>query len=211
MSNIAIRHFCVNNLNHLIIFVMSRKALVCVLTMSESSNLICNIESDSDSFLSESVNYSTESTDDLSVYNLSIPAEVEVLPYRFEPNASDSESNGHGSEVVHGKLDSLSPERVGNTVWYLKKGLSFKQACSYVGLNLKCLCGHCWPMDTAQESICCKEVGKIQSHLVGDPPPTCITIHPGFPNACRITLIIAWHGCRHHCRTRDMPSFCMTN
>ena len=101
---------------------MSRKALVCVLTMSESSNLICSIESDSDSFLSESVKCSTESTNDLSIYNLSIPAEVEVLPYCFEPNASDSESISHGGEEVHGKLDSLSPEWVGNTVWYLKKG-----------------------------------------------------------------------------------------
>ena len=35
----------------------------------------------------------------------------------FEPEAFDSESMGHGGEVVHGNLDSLSPERVGSTDW----------------------------------------------------------------------------------------------
>ena len=61
------------------------------------------------------MNYSIESSDDLSVSDLSVSAEVKVLPYRFEPEASDSESIGHGAEVVRGELDSLNPERVGNT------------------------------------------------------------------------------------------------
>ena len=39
-------------------------------------------------------------------------------------------------------------------------------------------------MDTARESICCKEIDKIQNLLVGDPSLTCITTHPEFPNAC---------------------------
>ena len=62
-------------------------------------------------------------------------------------------------------------------------------------LNLRCLCGHCHPMDTAQESICCKEIDKIQSLLVGDPSLTCITTHPEFPNAyfSRMMLTIAMH------------------
>ena len=49
-------------------------------------------------------------------------------------------------------------------------------------------------MDTAQESICCKQIDKIQSLLVGDPSPTCITIHSEFLNAClsRTVLTIAW-------------------
>ena len=95
----------------------SPKALVRVLTMTVSSNSTSSVESDDDSFLSRSVNYSTESNDDLSISDLFISAEVEVLPYRFEPKASDSESIGHVGEVVHGELDSLSPERVGNTDW----------------------------------------------------------------------------------------------
>ena len=89
---------------------MSPKALVRVLTIVESSNWSCSIESDDDCFLSGSVNYSTKSSDDLSVSDVSISAEVEVLPYRFEPEVSDNESIGHGGEVVHSELDSLSPE-----------------------------------------------------------------------------------------------------
>ena len=117
MSNIAISHFLVNNRKPLIIFMTSPKALVCILTKAESSNSSCNIESDDDSFLFGSVNYSTKSSDDLSISNLSVSAEVEVLPYCFEPKVSDCESIGQGGKVVHGELDSLSPERVGNTDW----------------------------------------------------------------------------------------------
>ena len=51
------------------------------------------------------------------ISDLFVSAEVEVLPYHFEPMMSDSESIGHGSKVAHGELDSLSPERVGNTDW----------------------------------------------------------------------------------------------
>ena len=56
MSNIAIRHFLVNNRKPLIAFVTSPKALVSVLTMTESSNWSCNVEYDDYSFLSGSVN-----------------------------------------------------------------------------------------------------------------------------------------------------------
>ena len=51
------------------------------------------------------------------ISDLSVAAKVEVLPYHFEPVMSDSESISHGGKVVHGELDSLSPERVGNTDW----------------------------------------------------------------------------------------------
>ena len=44
------------------------------------------------------------------ISDLSVSAEVEVLPYHFEPVTSDSESIGQGGKVVHGELDSLSPE-----------------------------------------------------------------------------------------------------
>ena len=46
-------------------------------------------------------------------------------------------------------------------------------------------------MDTAWESICCEEIDKIQSLLVGDPSPTYITTYPEFPNTC---LNRALHG-----------------
>ena len=51
------------------------------------------------------------------VSDLSVSAEVEVLLYLFEPVMSDSESIGHGGKVVHGELDSLSPDRIGNYDW----------------------------------------------------------------------------------------------
>ena len=61
-------------------------------------------------------------------------------------------------------------------------------------------------MDTAHKSICCKDIDKIDSLLVGDPPPTCITTHAEFSNAClsRTVLTIAWHGYRHNYGTRDV-------
>ena len=85
--------------------------------MEESSTSSCSAESDVDSFLSGSVNYSTECSDDCSISDLSVSADVEVLPYRFEPEASDSESTGHGGKVDRGELDSLNPEWVGNIDW----------------------------------------------------------------------------------------------
>ena len=83
--------------------------------MAESSNWSCSIYSDDYSFLSGSVNYSIESSSDLSICNLSVSAEVEVLPYHFKPITSDSESICDVGKVAHGGLDSFNPERVGKT------------------------------------------------------------------------------------------------
>ena len=65
---------------------------------------------------------------------------------------------------------------------------------------------------TAQELICCN---KIQSLLVGDPLPTCITMHPDFLNVClsRTMLTIAANGMNTDATTepcRDVPirSYC---
>ena len=74
--------------------------------------------------------------------------------------------------------------------------------------GVRCLCGHCQAMGTVQESVCCKEIEKIQNLLVGEPPPVCITVHPEFGNAClsRTVLTIAFHGYQHHYGTSDVPS-----
>ena len=69
-------------------------------TRTKSNNLSCSIEYDDDSFLSGSVNYSTEFSDDLCISDLSIPAEIEMLPYHFEPKVSDSESISHHGKVA---------------------------------------------------------------------------------------------------------------
>ena len=121
------------------------------------------------------------------ISDLSVSAEVEVLPHHFELMTSDSESIGHGGKVVHGELDSLSPERVGNTDW-LVKNMIIIQASLYIGPNVVQWIQH-------RNPFCCKEIDKIQSLLVGDPSPTCITTHPEFPNAClsRMVLTIAMH------------------
>ena len=86
MSNIKICHLQENNHKCLIPYGMSPKALVHILIMAESNELSCSVESDDDSFLSGSVNYSTECTDDQSISDISILAEMEVqcLPYRFK-------------------------------------------------------------------------------------------------------------------------------
>ena len=73
--------------------------------------------------------------------------------------------------------------------------MAIVQASLLIELNLRYFCGYCRPMDTARESICCKEIDKIQSLLVRDLSLTCITTHPEFPNAClsRMVLTIARH------------------
>ena len=64
----------------LILYMIPPKALVRILTMAESSNSSCAIESDDDSFLSGSVNYSTECTDEQSIPNKSVSAEMGCNP-----------------------------------------------------------------------------------------------------------------------------------
>ena len=58
--SIEIRHFQQNKHKCLIPYVMSLKALVCILTIGENNDSSCSIESDDDLFLSGSVNYFTE-------------------------------------------------------------------------------------------------------------------------------------------------------
>ena len=73
MSNIAITSLLGKQPQCLILFVTSWKAIVSIITMAESSNFNCSAESDDDSILSGSM-YSTESSNDLSVSDLSVPA-----------------------------------------------------------------------------------------------------------------------------------------
>ena len=114
MSNIEIRHFRENNRKCLIPYMTSPKALVRVLTIAESNDSSRSAESDDDSFLSGSVNYSTECTDEQSISDISVSAEMVVQPYQFEPEVSDSESASHDDDDQSNDYYSLSPERVGN-------------------------------------------------------------------------------------------------
>ena len=91
-----------------------RRPQYAVLTLADSSDLSCCIESDDDSFFSVSVNYSAECSDDHSIPDISVSAEMEVWPYRFEPEVSDSESVDHGEEA---HTDDSSLEQVGNNHW----------------------------------------------------------------------------------------------
>ena len=116
VSNIEIRHFQENNRKCLILYVTSPEALVRVLTMAESNDSSCSAESDDDSFLSGSVNYSTECTDEQSISDISVSAEMGAQPYQFEPEVSDSESASHDDDH-RDDYYSLSPERVGNNHW----------------------------------------------------------------------------------------------
>ena len=78
--------------------------------MADSNDSSCYVESDDDSFLSGSVNYSTECSDDHSISDISILAEVEVRPYRFELEVSDSESVDHGDDAYIDDTHPSSPE-----------------------------------------------------------------------------------------------------
>ena len=70
-----------------------------MLTMADSNDSSCYVESDDDSFLSGSVNYSTECSDDHSISDISVLAEMEVRPYSFKPEVSNSESVDHGDDA----------------------------------------------------------------------------------------------------------------
>uniref|UniRef100_A0A8C2HWS8 P2X purinoreceptor 7 intracellular domain-containing protein n=1 Tax=Cyprinus carpio TaxID=7962 RepID=A0A8C2HWS8_CYPCA len=51
----------------------------------------------------------------------------------------------------------------------------------------RCLCGRCCPMETALESLCCREVSAFWSlveELTPRPDVTCLTQHPGFEACC---------------------------
>ena len=88
--------------------------------MAESNDSSCSIESDDDSLLSGSVNYSTECTDEQSISDISVLAEMGVQPYRFKLKVFDSESAGHDDDNHKDTFYSLSPEQVGNNHWYCK-------------------------------------------------------------------------------------------
>ena len=49
-----------------------------MLTMADSNDSSCYVESDDDSFLSGSVNYLTECSDDHSISDIFVSAETEV-------------------------------------------------------------------------------------------------------------------------------------
>ncbi|XP_065899014.1 uncharacterized protein [Dysidea avara] len=155
-----------------------------VLTSSSPS------ESDGNSILSGSVRYSTDLSEDSEA--ISEPEEVdeprdEVLPYLFEPERRSRTYNESDDETAVVSGDS-GKERIGNTNW-----------CTFY---------HCQPMPTARESVCCQEIDEIKGLLVGDPVPVCITQHMDFANAClcRVVLLIASHGHRHHYGTSDIPA-----
>ena len=63
-------------------------------TMAESDNSNCWFESDDNLLLYGPVNYSTECSNDHSISKNAIAAEIEVLPHRFKPKASESELTG---------------------------------------------------------------------------------------------------------------------
>ncbi|XP_041830022.1 uncharacterized protein LOC121632513 [Melanotaenia boesemani] len=95
-------------------------------------------------------------------------------PYSFEPEATNRVTDNQQRRSLTGnrqQIQSWAAEniwRINQTAW--------------------CLCGHCQPMSSAEESICCREIPAIWS-LVEDlhPQPegiTCVGQHPGFSACC---------------------------
>ncbi|XP_035662834.1 P2X purinoceptor 7-like [Branchiostoma floridae] len=85
---------------------------------------------------------------------------VPFLPYQFEPEAGEDDSDT--AEVE----DRGNAERLTSLTW--------------------CTCGHCVIMPTAAECICCHELSPINDkrHQLVTPVPDCITLHPGFRSIC---------------------------
>nr|XP_014349537.1 PREDICTED: uncharacterized protein LOC106705234 [Latimeria chalumnae] len=83
-----------------------------------------------------------------------------VAPYMFEP-MDNSESNSSISSDEDAPPD-VKNDRAGSTEW--------------------CLCGHCQPMPTHLESICCREVRELSSKITHE--VKCITQLSGFQVNC---------------------------
>ena len=87
----------------------------------------------------------------------------EVLPYQFEPEFSESDSEGfrEGDPRDISEPSSQHEQRVGNTDW--------------------CRCGGCITMETERECFCCEEY-----HELGDKMYfiTCVTENTSFTTVC---------------------------
>ncbi|XP_048739500.2 P2X purinoceptor 7-like [Ostrea edulis] len=90
----------------------------------------------------------------------------DIVPYRFEPEATDlSESDGSSEDEVDDQ------HRLENTDW--------------------CNCGSCTPMPTALESKCCSEISQIVEKIESySDDLTCITRHPGFQTVCLDVFVL---------------------
>ncbi|XP_061190961.1 uncharacterized protein LOC133199103 [Saccostrea echinata] len=83
-------------------------------------------------------------------------------PYLFEPEVDIDEEANAGDSPVRSPSDNT--DRLGNNDW--------------------CTCGHCPPMPTVTESVCCKEIPQVVSVLEEDPEKICIIEHHGFQPVC---------------------------
>lgn len=65
----------------------------------------------------------------------------------------------------------------------------------------RCTCGHCHPMPTNAESVCCKEIQQVCAVInEEEPEKRCITELTSFAPAClqRTVLRIAYYSYRQH-------------
>ena len=85
--------------------------------MAESGELGFYAESNTDSFLTGSVHYSTDNSDYDGVSDRLIFPESKVAPYRFEPEYSELPPISSSSEVDPIESNDLNPDRVGNVDW----------------------------------------------------------------------------------------------
>lgn len=92
-------------------------------------------------------------------------SEVEIQPYMFEPEGSDSNENISNSD------DEMPNSRMTNNDW--------------------CQCSFCQRQDTDRECVCCQELlnvvdrNKLSSKKRNiNVVPACITSNPGFLSVC---------------------------
>ncbi|XP_049272492.1 uncharacterized protein LOC119397913 [Rhipicephalus sanguineus] len=114
---------------------------------------------------------STSTSDDDNDLELGIAAIRDVANhFRFDPlQSSDSEMDAGPSSDEEVPADA----RMGHAHW--------------------CQCGHCRPMETELESLCCKDVERVRALIPEE--VGCITAHPTFQQACLNihTLAVAYY------------------
>lgn len=58
----------------------------------------------------------------------------------------------------------------------------------------RCQCGNCTSMDTADESVCCRELQRVLEKLEDqnlETQPECIILHPGYEAVCLNEWVLA--------------------
>lgn len=116
-----------------------------------------------------------------------------IQPYSFEPqrraltssNQNQDAENGaeNGTHAEHRPVHDVSDSE-SDSEW---DGLDVETEGWRLQNTLWCTCGHCAPLPTIRENLCCKEMEQIKDKIDG---LTCIIANPDFPTVCLNPVVL---------------------